>query len=277
MAIFAHPDDEGAIAGTLAHYARNDAEIMLVCATRGEAGEISDPALATPENLGQVRQKELEEACRIIGIQHLEFLDYRDSGMEGTAENEDPRALIRADTVKFRAEIVSLIRQFLPEVVITFEPFGWYGHPDHKFVSKWVTEAFPLADDPAVDPEVRPAWQPRRLFHSVMPISKFRGMIEKGIEGGYIEESEFGDDIPVEQQLETEARVTHVLDVRKYFGTRMASMMVHRTQFGKDNFFRKLPDEMVLEATGKEYFIQVSPDLSPELTKKPLTDLFEES
>jgi LmbE family N-acetylglucosaminyl deacetylase len=275
MAIFAHPDDEGAVAGTLVHYAQNDTEIMLVCATKGEVGEISDPALATAENLGQVRQKELEEACRILGIQHLEFLDYRDSGMDGTAENTDPRALVQADTAEVTAKIAALIRRFQPEVVITFEPFGWYGHPDHIFVSKWVTAAFPLAGDTTAYPNAGSPWQPQRLFQSVMPFSKFRAMIEKAIEAGFIEESGFGDSIPVEQQLQTEARVTHILDMSANFETRMASMMAHRTQFGADNFFRKIPADVLRHVTGQEYYIQVFPTPSPSLTENPGADLFD--
>jgi LmbE family N-acetylglucosaminyl deacetylase len=140
MAVFAHPDDEGIVARTLAHYAQNNNQVMLVCATRGEAGEISQAARdnqATVENLGEVRQKELEEACRLLGIQGLEFLDYRDSGMDGTAENEDPRALIQAGPEEFTAKLVGLIRRFQPDTVITFEPFGWYGHPDHIYTGKW--------------------------------------------------------------------------------------------------------------------------------------------
>ena len=83
LTYFAHPDDEGAIAGTLTRYARNGTEVSLICATKGEAGEISDPSLATPENLDQVRTAELQAACDIIGIRQLEFLGYRDSGMAG--------------------------------------------------------------------------------------------------------------------------------------------------------------------------------------------------
>lgn len=274
MAIFAHPDDEGAIAGSLAHYARNNTEMMLVCATKGEVGEISDPALATPDNLAQVRQKELEEACRIIGIQHLEFLGYRDSGMEGTAENTDSRALVQAGTAEFTEKIVALIRCFRPQVVITFEPFGWYGHPDHIFVSKWATAAFPLAGDSAAFTDAGPPWQPQRLYHAVMPFSKFSSMIQEAIEAGYIEESGFGDRIPEEQQLATEARVTHILDMSAQFETRMAAMMAHRTQFGEDNFFRKIPKEALLQATGKEYFIQVIPEPEDEVAEAPATDLF---
>ena len=103
MAIFAHPDDEGAVAGTLAMYASQGMEVTLVCATRGEAGEISDPALATAETLGTVRQKELEAACEILGIQQLYFLDYCDSGMAGTAENGKATSAAKQATARSTA------------------------------------------------------------------------------------------------------------------------------------------------------------------------------
>ena len=141
MAIFAHPDDEGAIASTLAYYANNNVEVTLVCTTKGEVGEISDPALATRETLGEVRAAELQAACDILGIRHLRFLGYRDSGMEGTPENEDPRALVQGDTDVVMGQLVGLIRELQPDIVITFEPFGWYGHPDHQITSRWVTDA----------------------------------------------------------------------------------------------------------------------------------------
>ncbi|MFZ0544816.1 MAG: PIG-L family deacetylase [Candidatus Promineifilaceae bacterium] len=275
MAIFAHPDDEGAVAGTLAHYAQNDTDIILVCATKGEVGEISDPALATTENLGQVRQKELEEACRIIGIQRLEFLNYRDSGMDGTAENQDTHALIQADTDELSVRLVALIRRFKPDIVITFEPYGWYGHPDHIFISKWVTAAFPLAGNPDAYPEAGPAWQPKRLFYSVMPFSKFKAMIEKGIEAGYLEGNDFGDNIPQEQLLQTEAQITHIFDIGDFFEIRMASMMAHRTQFGEDNFFRKIPKDLLRQAIGREHYIQVFPEPRPSLADHPAADLFD--
>ena len=76
LAIFAHPDDEGAVAGTLAYYARQGVHVALICATKGEAGEISDPSLATPENLGEVREAELRCACKVIGIAELHLLNY---------------------------------------------------------------------------------------------------------------------------------------------------------------------------------------------------------
>lgn len=274
MAIFAHPDDEGAVAGTLAYYARHNTEVTLVCATKGEVGEISDPTLATPETLSAVRQKELEAACKLLGIEHLEFLGWRDSGMEGTSENEDPRALVQANPNEVIGKLVGLMRQYQPDVVITFEPFGWYGHPDHQVMSRWATAAYDLAGKVTAYPESGEVWQPKRLFHAVIPFSKFRGMIETAVAAGYLDEEGFGIDIPEEQQLKTETAVTHLIDIQDMFDTKQSAMMAHRTQFGENNMFRKIPRELMLTVSGNEHFIQVSPKPPANLSKKRLTDLF---
>ncbi len=260
LAIFAHPDDEGVCAGTLAHYARQGADVHLICATRGEVGEISDPALATPETLGAVRAGELEAACAAIGINPPHFLDYRDSGMAGTPENDDPRSLVQADPQEATGRIVALIRQLRPEAVITFEPFGWYGHPDHIAVYRLATAAYGLAGDASAYPEAGEPWQPQALFYTLLPISRFQRMFEQAREAGFIEgDLPFGDRFPIEQQRETEAQITHVLDVREYFAVRQGVTQAHRTQFSDNGPFSKIPPEVMREAFSSEHFIQIEP------------------
>lgn len=274
MAIFAHPDDEGAMAGTLAHYANNGVEVTLVCATKGEVGEISDPALATPETLGEVRAAELQLACDRLGIRHLRFLGYRDSGMEGTPENEDPRALVQADTDEIIGQFVGLMRELQPDIVVTFEPFGWYGHPDHQAVSRWVTNAYPLVGDASAYPEMGSPWQPEGLFHAVIAFSKFQLVMREAVEAGIIEEGGFGQDDPQASQLEAEAQVTHILDVRDLFDTKRHAMVAHRTQFPEDHIFIKIPKEIMLKSSGHEHFIQVYPEPAAEWRQTPQSDLF---
>ena len=274
LAIFAHPDDEGAIAGTLSQYARQGVEVILVCATHGEVGEISDPALATPETLAQVREKELETACELLGIQQLRMMSYRDSGMDGTPENNDPRALVQANPDEAIGEFVGLIREFQPDVVVTFEPYGWYGHPDHIAVSRWATAAFPLTSDPTAYPDKGAAWQPKRLFHAVIPFSKFKAVIEEAIAAGYIKGSPLGDGVQNEAVLEAETAVTHIIPVEDLFDTKREAMMAHRTQFGPHNMFRKIPKALIIRMSGHEHFIQVSPVPSPTLRQHRLNDLF---
>lgn len=274
MAILAHPDDEGAIGGTLAAYAGNGTEVTLVCATRGEAGEISDPALATPETLGEVRQKELEAACQILGIQQLRLLNYCDSGMAGTAENGNPTAFVQADPAEVIGKLVGLMRQLKPDVVITFEPFGWYGHPDHQATSRWATEAYTLAGDATAYPNGGMTWQPQRLFHAVIPFSKFQTMLQEAAAAGYYDGDDVVDNIPHEQLLHTETEVTHVIDVTPFFDTKQSAMRAHHTQFSEDHMFRKIPREMMIKASGNEHFIQVYPQPADPLAQSPLPDLF---
>ena len=98
LAVFAHPDDEGfGCGGTLAMLVARGARITLVCATNGDVGEISDPSLATPETLADVRQEELRQAMNVTGVRDIRFLGYRDSGMAGTEENNHPGSLYQAE------------------------------------------------------------------------------------------------------------------------------------------------------------------------------------
>ncbi len=261
LAVFAHPDDEGAIAGTLARYALEGVQVSLVCATKGEAGEISDPSLATPENLGSVREDELRCACAAIGISELHLLGYCDSGMDGTAENERPSSFIKADPDEIKGKLVKLLRETKPHAVITFEPFGWYGHPDHIAAGRYTNEAFELAGDPDAYPEAGAPWRPERLFHAVLLFSQFKAVADYAREQGI--DLDFPDDFPVEREEALVAQVTHRLDAQPYQEIKTAATACHRTQFGEDHLFRKVPQEVIWASTRYEHFIQVQPPLSP--------------
>jgi LmbE family N-acetylglucosaminyl deacetylase len=160
LGVFAHPDDEVFCAGgTLAKYVSHGSEAMVVSATRGQAGQIRDAGAATRRTLGQVRERELQQACSILGVQHALCLDYSDGGLAGV------------DRGALSEDISRITRDFRPDVVITFGPEGAYGHPDHMAISEATTEAFRRArvDGPAEGPH-GPA--PSRLFHSLFPRSR---------------------------------------------------------------------------------------------------------
>ena len=142
LGIFAHPDDETFCAGgTLAKYAACGAETMVVSFTQGDAGQIRDAQVATRRTLGKVREQELHQACKLIGVQNVRCLDY----MDGTLNDVDSRPLI--------GHVVQTIRTFQPDVVLTFGQDGAYGHPDHVAISLATTEAFRLAGDGQEFPE----------------------------------------------------------------------------------------------------------------------------
>src|SRR5918996_3701418 len=174
LACFAHPDDEAFPAGgALASHAARGISVRLVTATLGEEGEIRQPGLATPETLAAVRREELACSARTLGIAEHEVLDYRDSGMAGTPSNQHPAAFINAPAQPVVERLVEEIRRYQPQVVLTFEPGGLYGHPDHIAISRHTTAAFHQAADPGAFPQqlsggLEP-YQPQRLFYSARP------------------------------------------------------------------------------------------------------------
>lgn len=270
VAIFAHPDDEGLIAGTLAHYASDGAQVTLICTTKGEAGEISDKSLASPENLGAVREAELRCSCDVIGISDLHLLGYCDSGMDGTPENDKSTAFIQADPDEVKFKLVRLLRTIRPHVVITFEPLGWYGHPDHIAAGRYASEAYSLSNDPEAYPLAGPTWRPNRLYHAVLLRSQFREVADYARSQGW-DSSDF-DLVPWDEPDPQEGRITHVFNADPYIDIKEKSMRCHKTQFGEDNIFARLPPEIRQNVNGREYFIQVDPSL--ELVAEPNGDLF---
>jgi N-acetyl-1-D-myo-inositol-2-amino-2-deoxy-alpha-D-glucopyranoside deacetylase len=271
LASFAHPDDEAfGTGGTIARYAEQGVRVDLVCATRGEAGEIAEGSDATPQTLGTVREYELRCAAETMGIHELIFLDYRDSGMKGSADNEDPRAFINADDDEVVSKLVAIIRRLRPLVVVTFEPNGGYGHPDHIAIHRHTVKAFHLAGDANSHPELGEAWQAKRLFYTSIPRSFFkemrRQMEAEGIDTSdfeRFEDPEFGwpDD-----------KINAILDVSTSVDEKWEALNCHRTQFGPGNLFRRLPVSKVKQLMGKEHFSLVWPEQEPGLVMK---DLFE--
>ncbi len=162
LGVFAHPDDETFCAGgTFARYAKDGAEIMVVSATRGQAGQIRDARVGTRRTIAAVREAELHLACERLGVAHVRCWDYPDG------------ALAEADFDGLVGQVVQLIRQFRPQVVVSFGPDGGYGHPDHITIGEAVTAACRQAGDPASYPGQLTArlapHQPDRLYHSYFP------------------------------------------------------------------------------------------------------------
>lgn len=264
LALFAHPDDEVlGSGGSLALSAAQGAQITLVCATRGEAGEIAIPALATPETLGQVREAEMLASAKALGLANVIFLEYRDSGMAGTTDNLRPEAFIRAPAGVVVPQLVAIMRQLKPEIVMTFEPFGGYGHPDHIAIHHHTLAAFAAAGDPTAYPEQGPPFQPNRLFYPILPffmLEEMRQLIAAG--GGDV--SNFTLDR--RQELGWPDDQLHlVMDVRQFMEAKIAAWNCHRTQFGPDSIFRLLPESTMRQLLSREYFALARPEPTPGL------------
>ena len=142
LAVFAHPDDEAfSVGGTLAHYAQKGVRVVLACATRGEAGKITDPSM-TITDLGQHREAELKRATAELGIPDPVFLDYHDSGRYERTRYDDELALMNVNPFAAELKIRELIDSVRPDIMITFDPHGGYGHIDHLIIHRAAAAAF---------------------------------------------------------------------------------------------------------------------------------------
>jgi LmbE family N-acetylglucosaminyl deacetylase len=153
--------------GTLALYSQRGVQVHLICATRGEAGEVDPQYLEGFNSIAERRESELRCAAGILGLAGVHFLDYRDSGMTGSPDNQHPDALAAQPVELVAAKVAHLIRQIKPQVVVTFDPIGGYKHPDHIAIHHTTVLAFRLAGDPSF-PSVLPPYQPQKLyFHTI--------------------------------------------------------------------------------------------------------------
>jgi N-acetyl-1-D-myo-inositol-2-amino-2-deoxy-alpha-D-glucopyranoside deacetylase len=172
LTVLAHPDDETfGTGGTLALYARRGVDVHLVCATRGEVGEMDPALLGNFTTIGDKREAELRCAAGTLGLAGVYFLGYRDSGMPGSPDNQHPQALVAQPIDKVAAKVAHYIRLLKPQVVITFDPIGGYRHPDHIAIHNATVKAFYAAGDASAypDPDGLAAFSPEKLYFHTMP------------------------------------------------------------------------------------------------------------
>lgn len=274
LAVLPHPDDElFGLGGTLALCVAQGIRVVSVYATRGEVGEIAEGASATPETLGQVREQELRCSAHILGIDEIIFLDYRDSGMAGTPDNGDPRAYMNAPAGEVVGKLVGIIRQVRPQVIITCDPNGTYGHPDHIAVHQHTLAAFEAAGDSGRYPDQGQVWSPDRVFYYVFPQSVMTNLIDRLIELG-IDISDFDDNDGQELEGWPDELIDLSLDVSSTVHTTMEAFNCHQTQFGQENFLFQFPESELKKVLSREYFALGRPESTD---KTQLDDLFAES
>lgn len=245
LAVFAHPDDEAfSSAGTFAALSDQGVAITLICATRGEAGEISDPALANSETLGAVREAELRAAMREVGVSDIRLLGFRDSGMVGAKENDDPRAFVNADVGRVAADVVRAIDELAPAAVVSFGPDGIYGHPDHLMAHRVVLEAFRsmAASGRARIPALYFVAVSRERLQE-------RAKSDSGAFAGMTQEQ-------LDRLGTPSAEITTTIRVADQFDRKWAAMMAHRTQMGEKGPFEGMPREQIREFLGQEGYVR---------------------
>ena len=244
LACFAHPDDEGfAAGGLLAMLAAGGARVALVCATNGDVGEISDPELATPDNLWQVRQQELRNAMAVTGVSDLRFLNYRDSGMDGTADNRHPNAYCNAAADAVIGHLAGVIAAVNPHIVLTHDPSGGYGHPDHKTMCAHATAAVQRASDPdGATPLLYYVCFPRQVFRRW-----WQEMVDRGITPPFAVDAVDALGTPDED-------VTTTVDVSSWVEIKLRSLRCHRTQLHDTGPFSQLPPDVINTLMGVEFY-----------------------
>ncbi len=217
LIVLAHPDDEAfGTGGTIALLAERGARVYILLATRGEAGTIADPALDTPlvrQQLAQVREAEARAAAAELGACSVQFLGYPD----GQLATYDEEALTR--------EVVRVIRQLRPAVVITGGPEGIYGHPDHVAISRVVTAAVELAPDAAFQTNGLAPHRVARLFYQVLSKTEAERL------NAHAGSVRLGDqDLPF--QGYPDGAITTRVDAGAFVERKLAAIACHRSQVG---------------------------------------------
>jgi mycothiol S-conjugate amidase len=260
MFVHAHPDDEVsfASAGTLARYSAEGVTTSLVVATRGEAGEIHDPDLDEAEarpRLGQIREQEMRRAAAILGITHLDFLGYEDSGMAGSPENANPRCFHQSSLEEATGRLVALIRRYRPQVLVTYPETGGYNHPDHVRTHLVASAAFQDAGTPERFVEAGAAWQPQKFYGVGFSRRAMRELWQAMRERNYPNpfSDEPGDEPP--EWGSPDELLTAAVDVAGYVPQVREALRQHRTQFDPDGPWMQLPDDLARIGFGTEYFV----------------------
>lgn len=175
LAVLAHPDDESfGMGGTLAKYAHSGVDVHLICATRGEVGEMEERYMEGFDTPAARREHELRCAAGTLGLKSVIFLDYRDSGMPGSPDNLHPQALFAQPVEQVAADVAKIIRELKAQVVITFDEIGGYRHPDHISMHNATVKAFEMAGDEVfVTPGLEP-YKPQKLYFHTMPHTMLR-------------------------------------------------------------------------------------------------------
>jgi N-acetyl-1-D-myo-inositol-2-amino-2-deoxy-alpha-D-glucopyranoside deacetylase len=263
--VHAHPDDEALqTGGTMARYAAEGVHVCLITCTNGEVGEIADvPELGTVDEirprLGEIRRAELAEACRRLGEIDLRMLGFHDSGMDGTPENDAAHAFVRQDFGSVVAKVVGVLEEVRPQVLVTYNEFGGYGHPDHIRAHLAGIEAAKRCDV-------------EKIYHTAFPKSLIRMAREMASQFGY-HEDDFGSEEDIDRIGTDDEAITTIIDATDYVEHKFAALEAHRTQLGTTGPFLLIPDDVRRMALGPEYYVLVRPQI--ELDGQKESDLFE--
>ncbi len=289
LAVLAHPDDESfGPGGTLARYAAEGIDVHVVIATDGIAGSVEDDSYLSHGTLAQVRSAELSNAAVALGVTSVWSLPYRDSGMKDTPENDDPLALIQQPIEQLTQEIGGYIERLQPDVILTHDPYGGYGHPDHIRCCEATTAAFYVARTQATGadgagtngsgPSSSGYAGPQKLYYTAFDkfwlkiiVSAMQTMYALQLSQQNPREIGRNKDINLVEISGWKTPVHAEVDVLRYLPRKEAASKAHASQYGGGpGFLRVLPAPVRRRVQGRDTFTRAFP--AP--TSASETDLF---
>jgi len=243
LGIFAHPDDESfGSGGTLARYAAEGKNVHIIIATDGIAGSVEDgTTLISHETLAQVRATELANATVALGVKSIWSLPYRDSGMRNTEANQHPDALVQQPIEKLTQDMLFYIERLQPDVIITHDPFGGYGHPDHVRCCEAVTAAFHIVRSRTANGTNGRV--PQKLYYSAFD-KRLMKLIAKVMPYFGQDPTKLGrnQDIDLVEISRWDTPVHARINVERYLPQKQAASEAHVSQYsGGPGFLRFLP------------------------------------
>jgi LmbE family N-acetylglucosaminyl deacetylase len=264
LAVHAHPDDEASSTGGLFRLlSEQGVRTVLVTCTNGECGD--DPSGAKPDAdhhdgdlVAAVRAEELDRAVAVLGIDRLVRLGYRDSGMMGWPQNDDPQSFWRAPMSEAAQRLAQIMREERPQVVMTYNEVGFYGHPDHIQANRITLAALQLLDDP-------PTLYYNAIPDSVMAVMRARWeeedrrRAEEDAVQGIVREPEGPptlDGEPINMGTPDEL-ISAVIDVSSVTDAKYDALAAHASQMG-DSWWMKMTKEEFRQAMGTEWFVRVT-------------------
>ena len=254
LLVHAHPDDESIGTGaTMAKYAAEGARVTLVTCTLGELGEIIPPDLRHlfPDELGQHRIVELDRACAALGVADHRFLGgegrYRDSGMMGLPDNDDPGCFWQANVDEAADALAKIIDEVAASVIVTYDANGYYGHPDHIQAHRVTRRAHELTGKSA------------KLYATAMPVSVLAQAVQLPEDSWFVKNTDLSVAVPDDQ-------VTTEIDATGYLDAKRAAMRAHETQITVDGDYFALSNELGARILGREYYTQLA---GPRAARNP--------
>jgi mycothiol S-conjugate amidase len=274
LGVFAHPDDESFGPGaTLARYAAEGVDVHVIIATDGIAGSVeASHQQQEHETLAQVRSAELANAAVALGVTTIWSLPYRDSGMRNTSANEHPDALFQQPLEKLVEELVGYIERLQPQVIVTHDPFGGYGHPDHIRCCEAVTAAFHLTMERGQKRNGNGYRGPQKLYYTAMDKKTLKTFVRlMPLFGQDPTAMGRNKDINFVEISEWETPVTARIPVADYYQQRLAASRAHASQFsGGPGFMRRIPKFLRRRALGFDTYTRAYPAPEPAIE----SDLF---